>query len=148
MFAEVVIVLLQGNEMLALTGRKSVDKRTWVCQCKRLPSCPLLDLQERQLACERDKPRFMYARVDDAELSRLISQRVLRVFSLQVIDAVNTLLVQYNESLVPRPAKPDNLALVPLCMLKFALVSAQNDIMRNGVSTHTLKSRTPSPAGE
>ena len=84
----------------------------------------------------------MYPCVDDAHLSGLITKGVLLVFSLQVIDTVDTLFVEDHEPFISRPAKANDLALVPLQQK----VSTQTDMRGNGVST--LKSKIGSPAGE
>lgn len=56
----------------------------------------------------------MYSRVDDSKLSCLASERVLLVFSLQVVYAVHALLIEHDQPFVARPPEPDYLPLIPL----------------------------------
>jgi hypothetical protein len=85
----------------------------------------------------------MYARVEDAGLGRVVPERVLRVLALEVVEAVDALLVEHAEALVSRPAERDDLGGVPLR----ASVSGGGR-GRGEEMLGTLKRRRPSPAGE
>ena len=115
--------------------------RTRVGQSERFPARPLLHLQERQLAGERNETGLVYARVDDSQLARLAPQGVLGVLALKVVYAVHALLVQHDKSFIVCPSEAHDLALVPLWKRETRVATHEGKIA-------TLNSSNGSPAGE
>lgn len=60
----------------------------------------------------------MYPRVNHAHFGCIAAQRVLLVVALQIVQPVGALLVEHDQALVACPAKADDLALVPLSILR------------------------------
>ena len=84
----------------------------------------------------------MDSSIDNAHLGGFTPERKLTVVALQVVQAVDTLFVQYCQSFVQCPSEADNLALVPLRGYQFGPAKLWNSKIT------TLKSSIGSPAGE
>jgi hypothetical protein len=117
-------------------------QRTRVRERDGRGAVPAADVEEPERAGEDGHAGLVYARVEDAGLSRVVPERVLRVLALEVVQAVDALLVEDAEALVGRPAERDDLGGVPLR----TAVSGGGGAA--GGKAGTLKRRRPSPAGE
>jgi hypothetical protein len=89
-------------------------RRTRVRERDGRSAVPAAHVKEAERAGEDGHACLVYACVENSKLRRLVPERVLGVLALEVVQAVDALLVEHAEALVGRPAERDDLGGVPL----------------------------------